>query len=117
MNVAVESILQYVYHLLRVFLRFVKNYDYFQLRAIDLLHKAAFRRGLGNSLFIAKYQLGKISPETLQYYVKSNFLTGRSAVVGLGVDQDQLVEYAQGLALDSGEGKARTSEYKGGEIR
>lgn len=88
-----------------------------QLRAVDLLHKAAFRRGLGNSLFIPKYKLGNISSETLQHYVASTFLTGRAAVVGLGVDHDQLEQYAQALALESGEGRTPSSEYKGGEIR
>lgn len=87
------------------------------MRAVDLLHKAAYRRGLGNSLFIAKYKLGNISSETLQHYVASTFLTGRSAVVGLGVEHGQLEEYAQGLALQQGEGKTPSSEYKGGEIR
>lgn len=87
------------------------------MRAVDLLHKAAFRRGLGNSLFIAKYKLGGISSETLQHYVASTFQTGRAAVVGLGVDHGQLEEYAQGLALQQGEGKTPTSEYRGGEIR
>lgn len=88
-----------------------------QLRAVDLLHKAAYRRGLGNSLFIAKYKLGHVSSETLQHYFASNFLTGRAAVVGLGVDHEELVQYAQGLALEQGVGKASASQYKGGEIR
>ncbi|EFA00465.1 cytochrome b-c1 complex subunit 2, mitochondrial [Tribolium castaneum] len=88
-----------------------------QLRAIDLVHKAAFRRGLGNSLYSAKYNLGNISSETLQHYVASNFLSGRAAVVGLGVDHSQLVKYAQGLALESGEGTSNPSPYFGGEIR
>lgn len=90
---------------------------FFQLRAVDLLHKAAFRRGLGNSLYSAKYNLGAISTETLQHYVASNFLTGRTAVVGLGVDHSKLVEYAQGLKLESGEGTVTPSPYAGGEIR
>lgn len=88
-----------------------------QLRAVDLLHKAAFRRGLGNSLFIPKYKLGSISSETLQHYVASTFLTGRSAVVGLGINNRYLEDFAQGLALQQGEGKTPSSEYKGGEIR
>lgn len=95
----------------------VNKYFMFQLRAIDLLHKAAYRKGLGNSLFIAKYKLGGISSETLQHYVASTFLTGRAAVVGLGVDHGQLEEYAQSLGLQQGEGKTPSSEYKGGEIR
>ncbi|KOB73286.1 Ubiquinol-cytochrome c reductase core protein II [Operophtera brumata] len=30
-----------------------------EVRAVDLLHKAAFRRGLGNSLFISPKRIGK----------------------------------------------------------
>lgn len=82
-----------------------------------MLHKAAYRRGLGNSLFIAKYKLGKISSETVQHFYSSRFVTGNVAVVGLGVDQGELVQYAQNLNLTSGEGKVAESEYYGGEIR
>lgn len=81
------------------------------------MHKAAFRHGLGNSLYSAKYNLGNISSETLQHYVASNFLSGRAAVVGLGVDHSALVKYAQGLSLESGEGTTTPSPYFGGEIR
>ncbi|XP_068906001.1 cytochrome b-c1 complex subunit 2, mitochondrial [Tenebrio molitor] len=88
-----------------------------QLRAVDLLHKAAFRRGLGNSLYSAKYNLGNVSSETLQHYVASNFTSGRGAVVGLGVDHSQLVQYAQTLSLEPGEGSTTPSPYLGGEIR
>ncbi|XP_017779811.1 PREDICTED: cytochrome b-c1 complex subunit 2, mitochondrial [Nicrophorus vespilloides] len=88
-----------------------------QLRAIDLLHKAAYRRGLGNSLYIAKHQIGKIGSETLQHYVASNFLSGRAAVIGVGVDHDSLAQYAQGLELETGDGHVEKSPYMGGEIR
>lgn len=88
-----------------------------QLRAVDLLHKAAYRRGLGNSLFIAKYQLGKISSETLQHYVASNFVTSNAAVAGLGVDHQSLVDYAQTFYFGTGDAKIGPAEYKAGEIR
>ncbi|XP_018573227.1 cytochrome b-c1 complex subunit 2, mitochondrial [Anoplophora glabripennis] len=88
-----------------------------QLRAIDLVHNAAFRSGLGNSLFIPKSQIGKISSETLQHYVASTFLTGRASVVGLGVNSAELEQYANSLRLESGEGCSTASIYKGGELR
>lgn len=81
------------------------------------MHNAAFRTGLGNSLFIPKSQIGKISSETLQHYVASNFLTGRASVVGLGVSNAELEQYAQCLKLESGEGHNTPSLYKGGELR
>ncbi|KAF2896158.1 hypothetical protein ILUMI_10021 [Ignelater luminosus] len=89
-----------------------------QLRAVDLLHKAAYRsRGLGNSIYTAKHQLGKISSETLQHYVKQNFVANRAAVVGLGVDHQDLVRYAQSLQLEGGKADCEPADYRGGEIR
>lgn len=82
-----------------------------------MLHNAAFRTGLGNSLFIPKIQIGKISSETLQHYVNSNFLSGRGAVVGLGISHAELEKFAQGLELQTGEGSSSASPYKGGELR
>lgn len=106
--------MQHFYFVAKIF-PFIKYY--FQLRAIDLLHNAAFRTGLGNSLFIPKTQVGKITTETLQHYVNSNFLSGRAAVVGLGVDHMELLQYAQSLEIQTGEGTTPASPYKGGELR
>lgn len=88
-----------------------------QLRAIDLFHKAAFRRGLGNSLFVPKFQIGRISSETLQHYVSSNFTGGRTAVVGLGIDPSVVGQFVQSLNVGTGEGNSSPSPYKGGEVR
>lgn len=88
-----------------------------QLRAIDLLHKAAYRTGLGNSLYIAKYNLGDLSSETLQHYVKTNFTGNRAAVIGLGVSHENLVKCAQTLELGTGSENFGSGVYKGGEIR
>lgn len=82
-----------------------------------MLHKAAYRTGLGNSLYIAKHQLGKVSSETLQHYVKSHFISGRGAVVGLGFDQTQLLHYAESLEIENRDTKTEPAKYKGGEIR
>ncbi|XP_050514717.1 cytochrome b-c1 complex subunit 2, mitochondrial isoform X1 [Diabrotica virgifera virgifera] len=89
-----------------------------QLRAIDLLHNAAYRsKGLGNSLFIPKSQVGKVSSETLQHYVASNFVAGRAAVVGTGVSESLLNQFAASLGIANGEGSTNPSPYKGGELR
>ncbi|VEN45844.1 unnamed protein product [Callosobruchus maculatus] len=87
------------------------------IRTVDLLHNAAFRSGLGNSLFIPKNKIGKISSETLQHYVASTFLSGRCAVVGSGVNHSHLTQYANALKLNNGSGCATPSPYKGGELR
>lgn len=88
------------------------------VRAIELLHKAAYRSGLGNSVFMPKYQVGKHSPETLQHYFATNCTTNRAAVVGVGIDHQLLVGYAQCLPIESGAGTDTPSAYAGqSEIR
>lgn len=81
------------------------------------MHRVAFRQGLGNSLFCAKHNIKHISSETLQHYVCKNFTTNRVAVVGLGVNHAQLVQYAQNMCLESGDSTASQSKYYGGEVR
>ncbi|XP_065362252.1 cytochrome b-c1 complex subunit 2, mitochondrial [Calliphora vicina] len=89
-----------------------------QVRAVELMHKAAFRTGLGNSVYIPKFQIGKLSPETLLHYVANNCTANRCAVVGVGVDQTALVGFAQSLELASG-GKSGSdsANYYGGDAR
>ncbi|KAJ8895011.1 hypothetical protein PR048_000320 [Dryococelus australis] len=88
-----------------------------EVRTLDLLHKAAFRTGLGNTLFCPKPLIGKHSTETLQHYVNSHLTAGRAAVAGVGLSHGELVAYAQNLNLEGGAGPASPSKYWGGEIR
>lgn len=90
----------------------------FQVRAIDILHKAAFRTGLGNSIYCPKWQIGKISSEALSHYVATNFTSNRTAVVGLGVRHDEIVSFAQNMiTLECGEPSTSAAKYIGGELR
>lgn len=88
-----------------------------QVRAVELLHKAAFRTGLGNSVYIPKFQIGKLSSESLSHYVAENCTASRCAVVGVGIDQNALVGFAQSLELGSGAGKSSAASYYGGDAR
>jgi ubiquinol-cytochrome c reductase core subunit 2 len=89
-----------------------------QAQAVELLHKAAFRNGLGNSIYIPKYQIGRLSSETLLHYVCSNYTTGRCAVVGIGIDQNTLSGFAQCLDVQAGDGnKQEQANYYGGDAR
>lgn len=85
-----------------------------QVRAIEMLHRAAFRTGLGNSLFCPDYNAGKISSETLQHFYAANFTSGRAAVAGVNVDHQVLVGFAQSLALETGAGAQAPCQYRGG---
>ncbi|KAH8366079.1 hypothetical protein KR093_008896 [Drosophila rubida] len=88
-------------------------------RAIELVHKAAFRSGLGNSIYIPRFQLGQLSSESLLHYVANNFSAGSAAVVGVGIENNTLTGFAQNLNFPSGGsgGKSASSNYYGGDAR
>ncbi|XP_037938366.1 cytochrome b-c1 complex subunit 2, mitochondrial [Teleopsis dalmanni] len=89
-----------------------------QVRAVELMHKAAFRTGLGNSIYIPKFQIGKLSSECLQHFVANNFTGNRCAVVGVGIDHNTLSGFAQSLDLPTGsQSKSVNASYYGGDIR
>uniref|UniRef100_A0A336M3F9 CSON011523 protein n=1 Tax=Culicoides sonorensis TaxID=179676 RepID=A0A336M3F9_CULSO len=88
------------------------------VKAIELVHEASFAGGLGNSIFCPKHNAGKLSSETLQHYFSSTCTANRCAVVGVGIDHQILVGYAQSLGLDTGAGPEGTTTYVGpSEIR
>lgn len=86
--------------------------------ALELLHGAAYRAsGLGNSIFVPDYQIGKLTHDVMKDFFASTHLASRMAVVGLGVDHDGLVSYAKGLGAGSGDGPTASGSYMGGEMR
>uniref|UniRef100_A0A182P0Z8 Ubiquinol-cytochrome c reductase core protein 2 n=1 Tax=Anopheles epiroticus TaxID=199890 RepID=A0A182P0Z8_9DIPT len=88
-----------------------------EVQAVELLHKAAFRDGLGNSVFCPDYLVGKHSSETMQHYFAANCTTNRAAVAGVGIDHQMLVGFAQSLVLESGAGSENKSSFNTGEVR
>uniref|UniRef100_A0A182QP28 Peptidase M16 N-terminal domain-containing protein n=1 Tax=Anopheles farauti TaxID=69004 RepID=A0A182QP28_9DIPT len=88
-----------------------------EVQAVEALHKAAFRDGLGNSVFCPEHLVGKHSSETMQHYFAANCTTNRAAVAGVGVDHQLLVGFAQSLALESGAGSENKSSFNTGEVR
>lgn len=86
--------------------------------ASELLHQAAFRSGLGNSLYAAAGKVGSHKTDTLRQFVAKTFTAGRAAVVGIGIPHATLVKYGDMLSLEAGPGAACVaSKYSGGEIR
>ncbi|CAK9834466.1 Cytochrome b-c1 complex subunit 2, mitochondrial [Anthophora retusa] len=84
---------------------------------LELLHKAAYRNGLGNSLFAPENQLGKIGSETLQHFVNTWCTAPRCAVVGTGISLTELTSLASSLDIGSADNANQPSKYHGGEIR
>lgn len=88
-----------------------------ECRIIELLHKAAYRSGLGFSLYCPKRQIGEISTETLQHYVSTWFSGSRCAVVGTGISAPELSSFASQLHVSSNDCKTEASKYYGGDAR
>lgn len=84
---------------------------------LELVHKAAFRTGLGNSIYTPKHQIGKIGVETLQYFVNSWYTAPKCAVVAVGVPLPVISAFATNLELGSKDLANEPSKYYGGEIR
>merc|ERR1712123_338014 len=87
-------------------------------QAVELLHQAAFRSGLGNSLYSAPAKVGSHGPAQLGQFVAKHFTTNRAALLGVGISHSNLNKYASLLHLDSGAGPSATaSKHAGGELR
>ena len=85
--------------------------------AVELLHQAAFRSGLGNSLYCAPHKVGSHSTAQLQTFVSKHFTSGRSALLGIGVNHANLAKFGELLNLEAGSGPADVaSKYSGGEV-
>lgn len=90
---------------------------------LDEVHRIAFKGGLSNSLFASKEVIEHHDPEhlseMLHHYHSRNFVNKRTTVIGIGVDQDRLLEHvdkAFGLPDLSGPELVK-SKFIGGESR
>ncbi|KAK3916640.1 Cytochrome b-c1 complex subunit 2, mitochondrial [Frankliniella fusca] len=90
-----------------------------QARVLDMLHGAAYRTGLGNSLFIPKYLLGSQGTETLRHFVENTFLGSRTVISTSGLSHGAAKAFAERISFPegSGSGLGTTSQYYGGELR
>merc|ERR1719341_2852994 len=87
-------------------------------QAVELLHQAAFRGGLGNSLYSAPAKVGSHGTAQLSQFVSKHFTTNRAALLGVGVSHSALTKFTDLLHLESGAGPSATaSKYAGGELR
>jgi len=87
-------------------------------QAMELLHQAAFRVGLGNSLYSPSNKVGSHSTAQLSQFVSKHFTSNRAALLGVGIPHSTLTKYAELMHLDSGSGPAGSaSKYCGGELR
>jgi len=89
-----------------------------ELRVLDLVHKAAYRNALGNTVFLPKYNIKKLGSEHLLYYVKKNVTNQNAIISSVGVDLDTLVHVSEDLSLPNGDANSSSkSKYFGGDLR
>merc|ERR1712212_275629 len=87
-------------------------------QAVELLHQAAFRSGLGNSLYSSQARVGSHGTAQLSQFVSKHFTSNRAALLGVGISHSSLTKFADLLHLESGAGPTSTaSKYAGGELR
>lgn len=87
------------------------------VRAVELLHSAAFHGELGNSLFCSKKSAKKFKSNDLQDFVNANCTASRAAVVGVGIDHDLLLAVAKHLNLEAGAANVAPSKFNVGDVR
>ena len=70
------------------------------IQAVELLHQAAFRGGLGNSLYSAPAKVGSHSTAQLSQFVSKHFTTNRAALLGVGVSHSALTKVDIGYPIN-----------------
>lgn len=86
-------------------------------QTIELLHKAAYRNGLGNSLFSPSHMVGKHNSAVLQNFHAKTHTVTRSILLGHGVESRDMSRFGNLLNLEKGHGLSQSSKYHGGEER
>lgn len=87
-------------------------------RVIELIHKAAYRDTLGNSLYVKDDLIGSFKQADLAEFHATHCVAGNAAVVGIGVDHDLLVKKVRSFHFKTGQApQVKKSKYYGGELR
>jgi ubiquinol-cytochrome c reductase core subunit 2 len=86
-----------------------------EIRVLELLHKAAFRKGLGYSLYSPKSRVGKNNHDVLDKFVAANFV--EASVVGLGVEHAFAEKIAKRLKVEPKAREVQPSKFYSHEIR
>ncbi|KAL9956545.1 hypothetical protein ACROYT_G038033 [Oculina patagonica] len=90
-----------------------------QINVVEELHRVAFRKTLGNSLYCLPHRTGKFTSDVLKDYTQKCYVGQRMALVGVGVDHSQLVDLAKAAFsfLPGGEPAPKeATKYHGGEV-
>lgn len=87
-------------------------------RLSDLIHRASFRDGLGNSLYAPRFNATSIDSDLLQSFRHKHFTNDRVTLVGLGIRHDDILRSAELVRLEKGANYSRPkSKFTPSEIR
>ncbi|XP_064626076.1 cytochrome b-c1 complex subunit 2, mitochondrial-like [Lineus longissimus] len=85
---------------------------------IELLHESAFRDTLGRSLYAPEFMVGHYDVDQIADYVNNHYTAGRMALVGIGIEHDDLLHYAKHFNPTSGPGvPTAPAKFSGGNKR
>jgi ubiquinol-cytochrome c reductase core subunit 2 len=90
-----------------------------EAQLIELLHAAAYRDTLGQSLYMHPDNIGSYSPVALADFFHARYGSHGAVLAGVGVDHDQLVILARKMTFHSITPPAapKKAKYHGGEQR
>jgi len=87
-------------------------------QALELLHSAAFRSGLGNGLYCPAHKAGSHGTADLAAFTSKHFTSGRAALLGVGISHSALTKFAELLKLEAGAGPGNlASKFTSAELR
>ncbi|KAI7818139.1 Metalloenzyme, LuxS/M16 peptidase-like protein, partial [Gamsiella multidivaricata] len=89
-----------------------------EVTVIEAAHSAAFRHGLGNSIYAVPY--ADITTHDLKKFAADNFVANKIALVATGISESELKSLADSAFAEVIAGSAATAEtakYYGGDIR
>lgn len=87
---------------------------------IEMIHQAAYRESLGNSLYIPPHNITKITLQQLEEFVASHYSSKNAVLVGVGVDHEELSAFGKKLFLNASKEQTPSqlpSSYSAGELR
>ncbi|RNA42134.1 cytochrome b-c1 complex subunit mitochondrial [Brachionus plicatilis] len=88
-----------------------------ELKIVEMIHKASFKNALSNSLYAPRFNVANLKSELLSDFREKNFTSNRLTLVGLGMQHDDLIRYADQFRLPSGSPSRQTAQYHSSELR
>ena len=67
-------------------------------QAMELVHQAAFRSGLGNGLYCPDNKAGSHNTAQLSQFTAKHFTAGRAAILGIGISHQALTKVRSPLS-------------------